>query len=51
VNIKFANVVDANKMKIPASQHEEYLALQKWGIAAISEYVNMVEQARYKYHI
>jgi hypothetical protein len=51
VNIKFANVVNANKMKIPASQHEEYLALREWGISAIGEYVSMVEQARYKYHI
>jgi hypothetical protein len=51
VNIKFANVVDANRMKIPASQYEEYLELGEWGISAIGEYVSMVEQAGYKYHI
>ena len=49
-NIKFATA-NVNGIKTPASQCEEYLKLQELGISAIGEYVSMVEQARYKYHI
>jgi hypothetical protein len=49
-NIKFATA-NVNGIKTPASQSEEYLKLQELGISAIGEYVSMVEQARYKYHI
>ncbi|KAL3827157.1 hypothetical protein ACHAXA_006712 [Cyclostephanos tholiformis] len=49
-NIKFANVIVKGE-KMPTSRNEDYLKLQELGISAIGEYVSMVEQARYKYHI
>ncbi len=49
-NIKFATA-NVNGTKAPAGESEEYLKLQELGISAIGEYVSMVEQARYKYHI
>ena len=50
VNIKFANINDGGK-KVPASEHEEYKLLSELGISVIGDYVNMIEQAKYKYHI
>ena len=50
VNIKFASVSVVGT-KIPANENEEYLKLQELGISVIGEYVSMVEQAKFKYHI
>ena len=50
VNIKFANINDGGR-KVPASEHEEYKLLSELGISVIGDYVNMIEQAKYKYHI
>jgi len=50
VNIKFANINDGGK-KVPASEHEDYKLLSELGISVIGDYVNMTQQARYKYHI
>eukprot|EP00581_Thalassiosira_minuscula_P014683 CAMPEP_0183717658 /NCGR_PEP_ID=MMETSP0737-20130205/11210_1 /TAXON_ID=385413 /ORGANISM="Thalassiosira miniscula, Strain CCMP1093" /LENGTH=608 /DNA_ID=CAMNT_0025947135 /DNA_START=175 /DNA_END=2001 /DNA_ORIENTATION=+ len=50
VNIKFASIAVARE-KIPASECEEYKLLEKMGIAAIGDYVNITTQAQYKYHI
>jgi len=50
VNIKFANINDGGK-KVPASEHEDYKLLSELGISVIGDYVNMTQQAKYKYHI
>ena len=50
VNIKFANINDGGR-KVLASEHEEYKLLSELGISVIGDYVNMIEQAKYKYHI
>ena len=50
INIKFANINDGG-VKIPATEHEEYRILSELGISVIGDYVNMTEQAKYKYHI
>lgn len=50
-NIKFASV-NVNGEKVPASQSSNLQLLQeKFGIAAIGQSMNMIEHARYKYHI
>jgi len=50
INVKFASV-NVKGVKIPASENEEYRRLAKLGISAIGEHVDMVTQAKYKYHI
>lgn len=51
VNIKFASY-NVNGQKVPASENPEFQLLQeKFGIAAIGQSMNMMEHARYKYHI
>mmetsp|Transcript_28371 Transcript_28371/g.51816 ORF Transcript_28371/g.51816 Transcript_28371/m.51816 type:complete len:733 (+) Transcript_28371:106-2304(+) len=50
VNIKFASInVDGEKESL--ADNEEYTRFAKLGIACIGERVNMIEQARFKYHI
>jgi len=49
-NIKFASInVDGEKASL--ADNEEYTRFAKLGIACIGERVNMIEQARFKYHI
>ncbi|EED91382.1 predicted protein, partial [Thalassiosira pseudonana CCMP1335] len=50
INIKFANLI-MNGVKTPATQSEGYAKMQNVGIAVIGEYVSMMEQSKYKYHI
>lgn len=51
VNIKFASY-NVNGLKVSANENPEYQVLQnKYGISAIGNSMNMMEQARYKYHI
>ena len=51
VNIKFASY-NVNGLKVAAHENPEYQVLQnKYGISAIGNSMNMMEQARYKYHI
>lgn len=50
VNIKFASC-NFNRKKVDASENPEFVKLQEVGIQAIGERVNMVEQAKYRYHI
>ena len=50
VNIKFANINNGG-VKVAAADYEEYQILDKLGISVIGDYVNMTEQAKYKYHL
>lgn len=51
VNIKFASC-NVDGQKVPASENQDFQLLQdQFGIAAIGNSMNMMEHARYKYHI
>ncbi|KAL7527229.1 hypothetical protein ACHAXR_001857, partial [Thalassiosira sp. AJA248-18] len=50
-NIKFASC-NVDGEKVPASENKDFQLLQdKFGISAIGQSMNMMEHARYKYHI